>query len=1286
MNGGFPTLFVRNASIVNKLNPENDRCPKNKITSKDSMKNPVKRKILTMVGVLGLGISMAQSQTLLNSWENSLEGWTIAEGNWTTTGFNTGTGVTAGTYSWNLTAAGGPDYGVALVGPSSTALTTQLLNAGSISLDVLTPVGGSFGFFQQWDLAVNQPGGAGTISLDGGNYSQSPAIGGPESTLTWTVSSSVRQALAAHPTLPVYLTFAIGGGGGGTMYLDYLRINPVGQIDSWESTTELGTWATNEPNWTSVGLSKSTGVTAGLSSWQLTAASGPDYGLALTGPSSVALTTLLANSTNLSVDVLALGSFGYMQIDMEVNQPGGAGTISLDGGNYSQSPVIGGPGSTLSWPISSALRAALASNPNLPTKITFQIGGGGGGTMYLDNLRAGQLPPAQASLWVRELWDDLGGELIPAHTQVTDNSSSVGFASGVPWVVNPAETNNCALMAFRPGFNNDPEVGQNTMGLPSTLDGNSGCLLQENGGFSFFPGAGAASFWTSGDFMTRGLDPSGFINFNAVGEYWFEMTIANSTTSLDAQYVTQPATGAGGIGFADGGDTNANFVAVGVTGLNVLIGPGQTNASKAVYISQGTLGQPGDPNSILNAASLTSSPNYSQTNFTGGPYFISALDTNSATIGTVEGDTIVVLGHLKTLGNGTATLDAKYYTTVGGSPWNFTLDTNPATIHWDCSYTFNYSGTMNRMLIFENGQFPFYNFGFRASTNFNAVVGFDPGYIKVAPFANTFVGFPINMTNLAVEANAFSFFPSAPLNYGTLSYQWYQNGLPIGAATNQYLNIASASTSDPNMPAGTDAGTFTSVATDPSGTWGSVSNSVDIMVSILNPPTASIHMFHNGNSYLVTYNEPNLTGADSTNNYVFTGGILATNVIVVNTSSNTLAYVTTTPQPLGTKVTFTVSDVTNVVGGVLATTSFTFWTDLIQAGVANWDAFLYPALTSQSDYYNNFVPANPNPPILQSMTLTSWDGPTAGVTILGLDGFVGDGFGDKLYGWFIPPVTTNYVFYVSADDGCRLDLSTNSSSTNVFYIACDSLWSGGDEWTNVNNQFPTGPHRGDGTETAVVGTGYLWDNSAIEGSFDLSGNFIVNPATADDQNRSDQFIVSYWDSTGLTGQPGEPAGATDQANWSGSISETTACVPATNFWPNVDTNGQALIHLQAGQMYYIQLEHVQIGGGYDESVTYKIAGQPDPNSGVPGTSSGVPSALTGSVIAGTVPFTPSISIAQSAGKPVITYTGVLYAGTNLLTITNVVAQSSGSTAISLGGPSQYTPNNSNKFTFYRTSE
>ncbi len=1073
------------------------------------------------IGMLGLGISRAQSQTLLYSWENSLEGWTISEpGIWSTGGFSTTTGVTAGTYSWNLTAASGPDFGTALVGPSSTNLTALLANASSLSVDVLTPVAGSFGYYLLFDVDVNQPGGAGTISLDGGAYNQSPSIGGPESTLTWTMPQSIRTALLNNPTLPTYLTF--------------------------------------------------------------------------------------------------------------------------------------------------------------------QIGGGGGGTMYVDNLRATLLPAVPAQLWVRELWDDLSGEEIPALTPVTDDSSSVGFAA-TPWIVNPAETNNCNLMAFRPGFINEPVAGGSTMGLPGTLDGTFGCMVQDTAGFSFLPGAGGPDFWSDGIFMTRELTPNNYINFAAVGEYWFSMTIANSTNSLDAQYVTFPASGGGGFGFADGSTTNADFVAVGVTGLNVYFGPtnashpyGETNASKAVYISQGTLGQPGNLNSTVynpltdpNASPPDSPPNYAppynseytQTNFTGGPYHINAFGPN--TVGQVMGDGIVVLGHLRTYGNGSATLDAKYYTAMGGNPWNTNLDTTTSGIVWDCNYSFNYGGTMTRMLLFENGQFPFQVFGFRASTNFNAVVGLDPGRIAVAPLTNTYAGYPINMTNLAVEANAYSW-ASPPSGYGTLNYQWYQNGIPVSGATSQYLNIASASLNDSNMPAGTDAGTYTSVATDPSGTWGSVTDSVVISMP---PPgqlrVTGVQMFPGQNSFLVSFNEPNLTGADATNHYVFSGGIVATNVTVFNTGTTTEAQIQTTPLPVGTRITLTVSGVTNVAGGVLATTTETLWTDLIQTGAVNWVGWLCPAGESIHDYFYTFVPANPAPLIGQSMAFTSWDGPSSGVTMVGLDGYVGDDFGDKLYGWFIPPVTTNYVFFCCADDCARLSLSTNASSTNLFVIACESEWSGADQWTNICDQYPSGPHRGDGTANGTnifSPAGYVFDNSVAGQS----------PATACLQNRSDQFIAAYYDSLGFQPLPiGAPPGATD--SWASAVSQVTnVVVPGTPFWPNRDTNGQALIRLQAGQKYFMQLEHMQIGGGYNESVTYKIAGQPDPHSPAP-------SVLTGATIAGLVPFTPTISITETADGPQITYTGVLLAGTTLSTITNPVA-------ISSNGPSLYNPANTRTNMFYRTSE
>jgi hypothetical protein len=261
------------------------------------------------------------------------------------------------------------------------------------------------------------------------------------------------------------------------------------------------------------------------------------------------------------------------------------------------------------------------------------------------------------------LWDDLSGQEIPAETPVTNNPSSFGFAP-TPWTVNPAETNNCELMAFRPGFNSEGSI---LMGLPGTLDGTYGCMVQQNSGFNFV--GGGNSFWTDGDFMTRQLTPDNFINFQAAGEYWFTMTIGNSTSSLDAQYVTFPASGAGGIGFADGTTTNADYVAVGVTGLNVYFGPtnasfpfGETNASKAVYISQGTLGQSGNTNSTVynpltdpNANPVDAPPNYAppynseytQTNFTGGPYHINAF--GQQTVGNVMGDASSCWGTSKRL-------------------------------------------------------------------------------------------------------------------------------------------------------------------------------------------------------------------------------------------------------------------------------------------------------------------------------------------------------------------------------------------------------------------------------------------------------------------------------------------------------------------------------------------------------------------------------------------------------------------------------------------------------------
>jgi hypothetical protein len=1067
---------------------------------------------------------------------------------------------------------------------------------------------------------------------------------------------------------------------------------------SWENSQDG--WTILETNiWTTTGFSTTTGVTAGSYSWQLTASSGPDYGAALQGPSSTALTAILANTASISIDVATpvSGCFGYyLQWDLVISQPGGLGYVSVDNYSYSGDANIGGS-NTLTWTISTNISAGLAANPLLPSYLVFQIGGGFSSgvtnTMYLDNLRATSLGPLEpAQLWVRETFNDNLTEIFPARTPFFGEIASVGFDPITPWVTNPRESGllvgtnttptNTTLMAVRGNPDFGFPVGPDTMGLPSALDGISGALVQDNSGGGF----GLTTLWTDGDFMTRQLSPNNFINFSVEGEYWFAMTVG---MLYDAEYSGDiPASGAGGIGFANGSDTNANFIAIGITGTNVYLGPtnagnpfGTTNVSKSVYISQGTLGQPGNPNSLIynpyndpaygpGAKDVFGNPICTQnggpslTNFTGGPYYVSAYGTNTygaARLGLVYGDGIVVLGHLRTHTNGTATLDAKTYLAAQGDQLDLTTNGVSGTgIQWDCSYSFNFSGSMTRMLVFENGEFPFYIYAFRASTNLAGVVGIDPGYISVAPLADTYTGYPIDMTNFAAEASPDS---STVLSgngaYGTLNYQWYQNGAAIPGATLQYLNIPSAATNDPSMPARTDAGTYTSVATDPAGKWGSVTTApVVITVTFLPAPQITgVQLFANQSTINITYDEPNLTGADVLANYVFSGGVTATNVTVIEGANTTVVQLQTTTQALGSRITLTITNVSNVLGEVIATnTTETFWTDIPGTGAVDIDFWAYPSGNTQ-DYFNTFLPANPSPQIVTNYLYSIWEGPGSGVNVNG-----GQYFGGRMYGWFIPPVTTNYVFFVACDDGGRLSLSTNSDPSNLCVIAAESLWSNGESWTNYSYEYPTGDHRGDGTSTTANTAGTVgWDTSVASES----------PASACDQNRSDQFIVAYYDSSGLSGGP---KGANDQASWSSvALSQVTDVVlPGSRFWPNVDASGQALISLTAGQKYFIQLEHVNQTGGYAESVTYKYAGAPDPVSPTA-------SIMTGANIEALVPFTPSLSIALSNGSPVITYSGVLLSGT---TITNISTQ----VGISSNGPAQYTPPIGHAAEFFRASE
>ncbi|HUK81706.1 MAG TPA: PEP-CTERM sorting domain-containing protein [Verrucomicrobiae bacterium] len=164
------------------------------------------------------------SAQLLESWEGTLNGWTVQDANYAYAP-STVDGVTEGTYSAALTGTAGPGYGQMLLSPYQASWTALLGNAASLSLDIYTPPG-SFGYYLQFDVDVNNAD-TGYQSLTG--YSYPATVIGSQYTLTIPISPAIAAGLAASAN-PTQIAIQIGGGysdGNETMYLDNLRVTAI---------------------------------------------------------------------------------------------------------------------------------------------------------------------------------------------------------------------------------------------------------------------------------------------------------------------------------------------------------------------------------------------------------------------------------------------------------------------------------------------------------------------------------------------------------------------------------------------------------------------------------------------------------------------------------------------------------------------------------------------------------------------------------------------------------------------------------------------------------------------------------------------------------------------------------------------------------------------------------------------------------------------------------------------------------------------------------------------------
>jgi hypothetical protein len=203
------------------------------------------------------------SSVLIESWENTLDGWQAPspDGNNSsyTPSFSTTTGVTNGNYSLAMTGTAAPDYSIMLNSPYSMTLTNTLAEATSVSLDVFAP-SGSFGGALGIDMDIGNTA-TGFVSLDGYDY-QSPTIG-TESTITVPISSSLASELATSGD-PTQFYIQVGGSytpGNETIYFDNLRaINNSTTPQTWTPTSS-GNW-NSVANWSGATIPNAVGAEA----------------------------------------------------------------------------------------------------------------------------------------------------------------------------------------------------------------------------------------------------------------------------------------------------------------------------------------------------------------------------------------------------------------------------------------------------------------------------------------------------------------------------------------------------------------------------------------------------------------------------------------------------------------------------------------------------------------------------------------------------------------------------------------------------------------------------------------------------------------------------------------------------------------------------------------------------------------------------------------------------------------------------------------------------------------
>jgi hypothetical protein len=293
-----------------------------------------------------------------------------------------------------------------------------------------------------------------------------------------------------------------------------------------------------------------------------------------------------------------------------------------------------------------------------------------------------------------------------------------------------------------------------------------------------------------------------------------------------------------------------------------------------------------------------------------------------------------------------------------------------------------------------------------------------------------------------------------------IHYEWRRNGTPIpGIGDTPDLVIP--------LIQQADAGSYT-VRMYGAGQTEVISSPTAVTITVDTTPPLIVDAKGSASftQATVTFNEPvTAPTATTAGNYTIAG--LA--VSAATLSADGLSVILTTArQAEGTDYTITVNNVQDLGGNAIAAgstiqfKSFSFligsaymeqWPD--EAPVNNLATFV------QHRIGYGAAPETPIPPSSSSIQpffeTPSWEN--------------GENYGGRLYAWFIPEISGDYVFYCTSDDASWLMLSTNDDPANKRKIAAEPSWNNRRAWK--------GAIRTDNTDSGrdATGLGFLTNQS-----------------------------------------------------------------------------------------------------------------------------------------------------------------------------------------------------------------